>query len=64
MTDQDDDIVRYEVSEDGVTWRPYSPRDAGAQLHTRIEFAPIDDDTQPARLRPRGFGEAAFAPRV
>lgn len=34
------DISRHEVSEDGVTWRPYDPqRDSGELLHTRIVFA-------------------------
>jgi hypothetical protein len=37
----DPDIARHEVSEDGVTWRPFDPeRDAGKTLHGRIEFAP------------------------
>lgn len=37
----DADIARYEVSEDGVTWRPYDPtRDTDERLHTRIFFAP------------------------
>jgi hypothetical protein len=41
----DPDIARYEVSEDGVTWRPYDPeRDDGQQLHRRIEFAPPAED--------------------
>lgn len=39
------DIARYEVSEDGVTWRPYDPRrDRGRPLHKRIEFAPPTED--------------------
>jgi hypothetical protein len=42
---QDPDIARYEVSEDGVTWRPYDPRqDQDRPLHKRIEFAPPADD--------------------
>lgn len=37
----DPDIARYDVSEDGVTWRPYDPRQDGDRpLHKRIEFAP------------------------
>lgn len=41
----DSDIARYEVSEDGVTWRPYDPReDHDRPLHKRIEFAPPADD--------------------
>lgn len=36
----DAEIARYEVSEDGVTWRPYDPaRDTNELLHTRITFA-------------------------
>lgn len=39
------DIARYDVSEDGVTWRPYDPRqDRDRPLHKRIEFAPPADD--------------------
>lgn len=38
------DIAKYEVSEDGVAWRPFEPdRDGDKLLHKRIEFAPIDD---------------------
>ena len=39
--DSGDEIARHEVSEDGVTWRPYDPaRDnACPLLHKRIEFA-------------------------
>ncbi|MBL8546648.1 MAG: hypothetical protein JNL81_09285 [Hyphomonadaceae bacterium] len=34
------EIVRYEVSDDGVTWRPYDPaRDTSGLLHTRMFFA-------------------------
>ena len=41
----DPDIARYEVSDDGVTWRPYDPaRDDGQPLHRRIEFAPPTED--------------------
>ena len=41
----DQDIARYEVSEDGVTWRPYDPRrDRDRPLHKRIEFAPSSED--------------------
>ncbi len=40
-TQDDPDIARHEVSEDGVAWRPYDPaRDYGLNLHRRIEFAP------------------------
>lgn len=35
------EIACYQVSEDGVNWRPYDPaRDNGQLLHKRIEFAP------------------------
>jgi len=41
----DPEIARYEVSEDGVSWRPYDPaRDDGQPLHRRIEFAPPAED--------------------
>ncbi|HYD74179.1 MAG TPA: hypothetical protein VEF55_13660 [Candidatus Binatia bacterium] len=41
----DPDIASYEVSEDGVTWRPYDPkRDKDQPLHRRIEFAPPTAD--------------------
>lgn len=41
----DPDLARYDVSEDGVNWRPYDPaNDHGQQLHRRIEFAPPADD--------------------
>jgi hypothetical protein len=36
----DSDIAQYEVSEDGINWRPYVPaRDTSELLHTRIFFA-------------------------
>lgn len=36
----DADIAQYEVSEDGVNWRPYDPtRDTSELLHTRMFFA-------------------------
>jgi hypothetical protein len=36
-------IAKHEVSEDGVTWRPYDPQsDRHRLLHTRIEFAAED----------------------
>ena len=39
------DIASHEVSEDGVTWRPYDPqRDQSELLHTRIVFAEPQDD--------------------
>jgi len=45
---QEPDIARYEVSEDGVIWRPYDPeRDRNQLLHKRIEFAPLS--TNPRR---------------
>jgi hypothetical protein len=35
------DIARYDVSEDGVVWRPYdASHDRGRMLHKRILFAP------------------------
>ncbi|HYD89798.1 MAG TPA: hypothetical protein VEA80_20125 [Vitreimonas sp.] len=38
----DSEIARYDVSEDGVNWRPYDPkRDRNRLLHKRIEFAPL-----------------------
>jgi hypothetical protein len=41
----DIDISRHEVSEDGVTWRPYDPaRDSSELLHTRIVFGDPQDD--------------------
>ena len=40
-TEKDAEIARWEVSDDGVHWRPYNPaRDTGPLLHKRIEFAP------------------------
>jgi hypothetical protein len=46
----DPDIARYEVSEDGVSWRPYDPgRDDGQPLHRRIEFAPPAADDEQAK---------------
>lgn len=39
-TASDVEIAQHEVSEDGVTWRPYDPaRDTSELLHTRIFFA-------------------------
>lgn len=41
----DPDIARHEVSDDGVTWRPYDPaRDTSELLHTRIVFAEPQDE--------------------
>jgi hypothetical protein len=41
----DPEIARYDVSEDGVTWRPYDPaRDTSELLHTRIVFAEPHSD--------------------
>lgn len=38
---ENDEIAIYEVSEDGLTWRPYEPaRDQHMSLHKRIIFAP------------------------
>lgn len=40
IANYDTDIARYEVSDDGVTWRPYdAARDTGGLLHTRMFFA-------------------------
>jgi len=37
---EDQDIASYEVSEDGVTWRPFdAARDQNGPLHKRIVFA-------------------------
>ncbi len=37
----DAEIALHEVSEDGVSWRPFDPkRDGGQNLHKRIHFAP------------------------
>lgn len=37
-----DDIASYEVSEDGVTWRPFDRvRDQHGPLHKRIVFAAL-----------------------
>ncbi|MBY0564370.1 MAG: hypothetical protein K2P58_09300 [Hyphomonadaceae bacterium] len=46
LTETDDDqIAVYEVSEDGVHWRPYDPvADRLLTLHRRIEFAPPGKD--------------------
>lgn len=39
----DAEIASYEVSEDGVHWRPYdAARDTDPLLHKRIEFAPVE----------------------
>ena len=40
------EIARHEVSDDGVTWRPYDPKRDNARpiLHQRIEFAPPAND--------------------
>lgn len=42
VSDEDDDeIAVYEVSEDGVNWRPFNAAtDRLLSLHRRIEFAP------------------------
>lgn len=41
----DSEIAQYEVSEDGITWRPRDPaRDTSELLHTRIFFADPQSD--------------------
>ena len=41
----DPDIARHDVSEDGITWRPYDPElDRWRSLHQRIEFAAPRDE--------------------
>lgn len=41
----DSEIACHQVSEDGVTWRPYDPqRDNSGLLHTRIVFADPQDE--------------------
>lgn len=51
-----DDIASYEVSEDGVSWRPFDPaRDQNGPLHKRIVFAPQPGD------RDRGLEGLALA---
>lgn len=44
--DHDAEILRYEVSTDGVNWRPFNPTldPADSRLHRRIEFAPPADE--------------------
>lgn len=45
---ENDEIAIYEVSEDGLTWRPFEPaRDQHVSLHKRIVFAPARE-TDPA----------------
>lgn len=40
-----EEIASYEVSEDGLNWRPYEPaRDQHISLHKRIVFAPARDN--------------------
>jgi hypothetical protein len=47
--DAADEIARHEVSEDGVTWRPYDRAlDDGRLLHTRIVFATPTDEPRKA----------------
>jgi len=37
---EDQEIAAYEVSDDGLTWRPFDPaRDRDGPLHKRIVFA-------------------------
>ncbi|GAM97084.1 hypothetical protein U91I_00706 [alpha proteobacterium U9-1i] len=41
----DAEILSYEVSTDGVNWRPHDPSiDPGPGVHRRIEFAPPNED--------------------
>jgi hypothetical protein len=50
--EEDDDIARHEVSEDGVHWRPFDPAtDRAKTLHRRIVFAALPDD-QRDRIQP------------
>ena len=40
LAEDDSDILKHEVSTDGVNWRPYNPAtDPDHGLHRRIEFA-------------------------
>lgn len=40
IANDDADIALHEVSDDGVTWRPYdAARDTSELLHTRMYFA-------------------------
>jgi hypothetical protein len=42
---EDPEVERYDVSEDGVMWRPFdATRDQGRTLHRRIKFAAVDDE--------------------
>lgn len=51
--DTESDIASYEVSEDGVTWRPYDPaRDSDERLHSRIVFAD-PGETKPRKPTPQ-----------
>ncbi len=46
LVSDDIDILRHEISEDGVHWRPYDPKvDPDCGVHRRIEFAPPIEDT-------------------
>ena len=46
------EIARYEVSEDGVTWRPYDRAlDDGRLLHKRIVFAALAEEEKPRQGR-------------
>jgi hypothetical protein len=46
------EIARHEVSEDGVTWRPYDRAlDDGRLLHKRIVFAAPRGEEAPRRGR-------------
>jgi hypothetical protein len=45
LENDDAEIACHEVSEDGVTWRPYNAAtDADGLLHTRIVFAAPTED--------------------
>ena len=47
---QDEDIASYEVSEDGVVWRPFNPvTDRQLTLHRRILFANPQNDAAMGR---------------
>ncbi|MBL8536824.1 MAG: hypothetical protein JNM59_05415 [Hyphomonadaceae bacterium] len=59
----DDGIASYEVSEDGVTWRPFNPAtDKALRLHRRIQFAPLEDDPHPTPQGARTDLEGARSP--
>ena len=55
---EDPEIERYDVSEDGVMWRPFdATRDQGRTLHRRIKFAVVDDEQDVRFAKPQlGIG--------